>query len=389
MKSYLYIVLIFFIANVDAQTKFKVVLDAGHGGKDYGASYHGYHEKDIALDVVKKIGRILEKNPNIEVVYTRNSDVFVELDERANIANREKATIFISIHCNANKSLVANGFETYVMGVARNKSNLEVAKLENDVVSLEKDYKQNYEGYNPNSPESAIGMLMLQEEYRENSVELAARIQRNFAQNSNRKDRGVREAGFLVLRKIAMPRILVEMGFISHPGEGEYLASEEGQHDIAVDIASAILSYKKEFFGSEKNEPNIEKPKFKTQLRIIEPPKIIVKDTLPKTTEIKQSIDNGTSIPVFTNTGIVFKVQLTAISTNLSLIPSNFNGLENVSVEESGKLFKYYFGDTSDYNLSKKYLAEAKANGYKTAFLVAYKNGIKIDVKQAAKLSIN
>jgi N-acetylmuramoyl-L-alanine amidase len=389
MKSYLYIVILIFISNVSAQTKFKVVLDAGHGGKDYGASYHGYHEKDIALDVVKKIGRILEKNPNIDLVYTRSSDVFVELDERADIANREKATIFISIHCNANKSQVANGFETYVMGVARNKSNLEVAKLENDVVSLEKYYKQNYEGYNPNSPESAIGMLMLQEEYRENSVELAARIQRNFAQNSNRKDRGVREAGFLVLRKIAMPRILVEMGFISHQGEGEYLASEDGQHDIAIDVASAILSYKKEFFGAEKNEPNIDKPKFKTQLRIIEPPKVIVKDTLLKTSEIKQSIDNGTSIPIFTNTGIVFKVQLTAISTNLSLIPSNFKGLENVSVEESGNLFKYYFGDTSDYNLSKKYLAEAKSTGYKTAFLVAYKNGKKIDVKQAAKLSIN
>ena len=386
INLYLYIVLFFFTINTFSQSKFKVVLDAGHGGKDFGASYHGFAEKNIALAVVLKVGKLLEKNPYIDVVYTRNSDVFVELDERANIANREKATIFISIHCNANPSQAANGFETYVMGVARNKSNLEVAKLENDVISLEKDYKQNYEGYNPNSPESAIGMLMLQEQYNDYSVELAGRIQKNFAQGSNRKDRGVRAAGFLVLRKIAMPRILVEMGFISNPSEGEYLAADEGQHDIATDIAAAVLSYKKEYFGSDKNEPNIDKPKEKRQLRIIETPKPIKKDTVPKNQDYKPA-ETRPEISLQNSAGVVFKIQLTAISTNMSLIPSNFNGLENVSVEESGSLFKYYFGDTPDYGSAKKSLQEAKAKGYKTAFMTAFKNGKKIDIKQAIKLS--
>lgn len=385
VKLYLYIVSLIFSINSFAQAKFKVVLDAGHGGKDYGASYHGFAEKNIALAVAQKVGRILEKNPFIDVVYTRNSDVFVALDERANIANREKATIFISIHCNANPSQSANGFETYVMGVARNKSNLEVAKLENDVISLEKDYKQNYEGYNPNSPESAIGMLMLQEQYNDYSVELAGRIQRNFALNSNRKDRGVRAAGFLVLRKIAMPRILVEMGFISHGGEGEYLASDDGQNDIATDIAAAVLSYKKEYFGSDKNEPNIDKNREKRQLKIVETPKIIKKDSVVK---LPNNQPNETVIQnQISSSGVTFRVQLSASSKKLDLDSNNFNGLENVTFENEGKIYKYFFGETTDYSLSKKYLSEAKSKGFKTAFLVGFRNGIKIDIKQAIKLS--
>src|SRR5436190_7881849 len=230
--------------------KFKVVLDAGHGGKDFGAVYNGHVEKNIALGVVNKVGKILEKNPNIDVVYTRDSDVFIELDERANIANREDAAIFISIHCNANPSPAGEGFETYVMGVARNASNLEVAKKENGVITLEKDYKQVYEGYNPNSPESAIGIMMQQEEFIENSIVLASKIQDNFETNKSRKNRGVRQAGFLVLRKIAMPRILVEMGFISNVTEGNFLESESGQQEVAEDIANAIVGYKKEYFGA-------------------------------------------------------------------------------------------------------------------------------------------
>ncbi len=374
---YLYISLFFITISAYSQSsKFKVVLDAGHGGKDFGASYHGYAEKNVALGVVLKLGKLLEKNPNIDVVYTRSTDVFVELDERANIANREKATIFISIHCNANPSTVANGFETYVMGVARNKSNLEVAKLENDVISLEKDYKQNYEGYNPNSPESAIGMLMLQEEYRENSVELAARIQKNFAQNSDRKDRGVREAGFLVLRKIAMPRILVEMGFISNLSEGQYLASEEGQNDIAADIAAAVVSYKKEFFGSGNNEPVIEKSKNKTLPKVLDTPKITKKDSIKNTP--KKDLPKDES-------NVIFKIQISASSKKIENSPDNFNGLDNISFEASGNLNKYFFGETYDYEIAKQNLAKAKEKGYKSAYIVAFKNGKKVNVKDVIK----
>jgi N-acetylmuramoyl-L-alanine amidase len=374
---YLYITLILTtVSSYSQSSKFKVVLDAGHGGKDFGASYYGYAEKNIALGVVLKLGKLLEKNPNIDVVYTRTTDVFVELDERANIANHAKATIFISIHCNANPSTIANGFETYVMGVARNKSNLEVAKLENDVISLEKDYKQNYEGYNPNSPESTIGMLMLQEEYRENSVELAARIQKNFAQNSDRKDRGVREAGFLVLRKIAMPRILVEMGFISNLSEGQYLASEEGQNDIAADIAAAVVSYKKEFYGSSNNEPVIEKAKNKTLPKVLDTPKTIKKDTVKN--PVKKDLQKE-------EPNVIFKIQISASSKKIENSPENFNGLENISFEESGNLNKYFFGETPDYETAKQNLAKAKSKGYKSAYIVAFKNGKKVNVKDVIK----
>lgn len=382
LKSYLYIYFIFITIIANSQ-KFKVVLDAGHGGKDFGASYHGHAEKNIALAVVLKVGKLLEKNPNIDVIYTRKTDVFVELDERANIANREKATIFMSIHCNANKNTVASGFETYVMGTARTKSNLEVAKLENDVISLEKDYKENYEGYNPNSPESEIGMMMLQEEYRESSVALAAKIQENFAENSDRKNRDVREAGFLVLRKIAMPRVLIEMGFISNTSEGQYLASEEGQMDIARDIAAAVVSYKREYYGADKSDPTIEKSKFKIVPKVVEITKIIKKDTIPKPIVIKsEQLDS-------IKKEVIFKVQLSAIATNLSLIPSNFNGLENVTMEQIDNYFKYYYGDTSKYSEAQTNLKIAKLAGYKTAFLIAFKDDKKIDIIQAIKLSKN
>ncbi len=382
LKSYLYIYLIFLSIIGHAQ-KFKVVLDPGHGGKDFGASYHGYAEKNIALAVALKVGKLLEKNPNIDVIFTRKTDVFIELDERANIANREKATIFMSIHCNANKNTVASGFETYVMGTARTKSNLEVAKLENDVVSLEKDYKVTYEGYNPNSAESQIGMMMLQEEYRESSVALAAKIQENFAENSDRKNRDVREAGFLVLRKIAMPRVLIEMGFISNASEGQYLASEEGQMDIAKDIAAAVVSYKREYYGAEKEEPTIEKSKFKIVPKVVEIPKTIKKDTATKSAMPKtETLDS-------LKRGIIFKVQLSASTSNLNLSRSNFYGLENVSVEEVGKLYKYYYGNTTKYAEAQANLKIAKSVGYKTAFLVATKDEKKIDILEAIKLSKN
>ncbi len=360
--------------------KFKVVLDAGHGGKDFGAVYNGHIEKNIALDVVLKTGKILEKNPNIEVIYTRKSDVFVELDERARIANKEDATIFVSIHCNANKASSGEGFETYVMGVARNKSNLEVAKLENDVVTLEKDYKQNYEGYNPNSPELAIGIMMQQEEYIENSIALASNIQDNFATNKSRKNRGVRQAGFLVLRKISMPRILVEMGFISNPREGAFLGSEDGQEEVANHIATAIASYKKEYYGSNNNDTTIEKPKPK--------PEKIVEVEAPKTAEnvATTTESSQTETPKTTTAGIVFKIQIAASATKMDLKPKNFKGLNHIEMStDNGKFFKYSYGNTSSFETAQENLAQAKAKGYESAYIVAFKDGKKINLKDAIK----
>lgn len=361
-----------------AQTpKFKVVLDAGHGGTDFGATYHGLAEKAIALSVTQKVGKILEKNPNIEVIYTRNSDIFIELNKRADIANSNKASIFVSIHCNANKNTSAEGYETYVMGVHRNASNLEVAKLENEVVTMEKDYKLKYNGYDPKNPETAIGTTLLQEEYMDNSISLASRVQNGMATNFGRKDRRVKQAGFLVLREIYMPRILIEMGFISNVREGNYMNSEVGQNEIATGIANAIISYKNEYYGAGKNEPQIEK-------------------YVPKTPE-KPAVNEGISEKVIdrevTNVeanapkqGIIFKVQIAASGKKLDLTPSNFKGLNNISVTtDTGTLYKYMYGNTSSYEEVKQNLAEAKAKGFEGAYIIAFKDGVKIKLQEALK----
>ena len=360
-------------AFTQSEQKFKVTLDAGHGAHDFGAVYHGHIEKNIALAVVLKVGKILEKNPNIDVIYTRKTDVFIDLVERANIANRAESNVFVSIHCNASKNNSAEGSETYVMGLNKNASNLEVAKKENSVVTLEKDYKQKYEGFDPNSPESMIGVTLIQEEYLENSIALAGKVQENFTNYIGQKDRGVKQAPFMVLHKAFMPRVLIEMGFISNLSEGGRLDSEEGQQEVAQSIADAIVIYKREFFGEGSNEPAIEKPTprkieklieipVKTELLIIDPPKEIV--------DAK---------------GVIFKVQLSVSSKNLDLIPSNFKGLNTITSLYENKLYKYMYGETANYETAKKLLQEAKNKGYVTAFLIAFKDGKIINIKDAIK----
>lgn len=361
-------------------TKFKVVLDAGHGGKDNGSSYHGFVEKNIALSVTLKVGKILEKNPNIDVIYTRDKDVFIELDQRANIANDNKASVFVSIHCNANENTSAEGYETYVMGMHRNASNLEVAKLENQVVTLEKDYKIKYNGYDPKSPETAIGTTLMQEEYMDNSISLARRVQNGMATNFGRKDRRVKQAGFLVLRQIYMPRILIEIGFISNKREGGYLNSEEGQNEVSTGIANAIISYKNEYFGSGKNEPQLEKyvPKA-PEKQEVKQEVIPVKPTEPEKTIVNESTTSS-------NQEIVFKVQIAASGKKLDLTPSNFKGLNNLSVTtDNGTLYKYMYGNASSYTEAKQNLAEAKSKGFESAYIVAFKDGKKINIQEALK----
>ncbi|HSD15274.1 MAG TPA: N-acetylmuramoyl-L-alanine amidase [Flavobacterium sp.] len=356
------------VSQAQNNARFRVVLDAGHGGNDFGATYHGYVEKNNALNVVLKVGKILEADLGTQVIYTRQTDVFIPLDERADIANKSKADIFVSIHCNANKNQVASGTETYVMGVTRNAANLEVAKKENEVVTLEKDYKIKYDGYDPNSPESVIGMTVIQEEYLDQSIELAAGIQEGFEEGLNRKSRGVKQAGFLVLRKIYMPRVLIEMGFVSNKEEGAFLSSDEGQEQIAQSIAKAILDYKNEYFvpGTEEYVP-IERPK-----TIEKAPQKV--DT-SKVKDTKSGIESGT----------VFKIQISASTKKMDLVPSNFNGLNTISMEDDGNIVKYFYGNTNDYNESKKLLEEAKAKGYNSAFIVAYKNGQKVSINEALR----
>ena len=372
--------------------KFKVTLDAGHGAHDFGAVYKGHVEKNIALAVVLKVGKILEEQPNFEVNYTRKTDVFIGLIERANIANRVDATIFVSIHCNANKNTAADGTETYVMGMSKNASNLAAAKKENEVVTLEKDYKQKYEGYDPNSPETLIGLTLMQEDILNNSISLAGKIEDSFSALGKKiRGGGVKQAPFMVLHKAYMARVLIEMGFISNPIEGDKLDSEDGQNEIANAIAEAIISYKKEYFGNgtienDEDRPSkkiIEKPVKDTTTPVKKENKII-KEVVKKETSKKETTKEVVK-DVQNETGVVFKVQIAASSKKMDLDPSNFKGLKNIDSDYNGTIYKYIYGQTSDYSEAKKNLSDAKSKGYDSAFLIAFKNGKSISVKEAIK----
>jgi len=376
--------------------KFKVALDAGHGDHDYGAVYHGHIEKNIALAVVLKVGKLLEKNSGIEVIYTRKTDTFIDLIERANIANRADANIFVSIHCNANPNNAADGSETYVMGMSKNASNLEAAKRENSVITLEKDYKQKYEGFDPKSPETMFGLTMMQEEYLDNSIALAGKIQNHFIDDLGKKSRGVKQAPYMVLHKAYMPRVLIEMGFISNPVEGAKLDSEEGQNGIAQAIADAIVAYKKEYFGAGAGDEAV-KPSQKMDkddlIKPVDTPSTVktTPKTTPKLPEVKKpetpkpQPKEEVKAPVAATGSASFKVQLSASGKRIDLTPANFNGLSNISVTSEGNLFKYLYGETANYDEAKRLLAEAKAKGYTSAFIIAFKDGKKVSVQEALK----
>jgi len=362
MRKYLALLfLLLFAFSSTAQTKkFKVVLDAGHGGKDYGATYHGNIEKKISLNTVLKVGEILAKESNIEVVYTRKTDVFIELNERANIANKSKGHLFVSMHCNANDNQDAAGNETYVMGVTRNAANLEVAKKENAVVTLESDYKIKYDGFDPKSPESVMGISIMQEENIQQSIDIAGKVQQAFTKFTTSKNRGVKQAGFLVLRKIIMPRVLIEMGFVSNKPEGAFLNSEDGQNKLAEAISKAVLGYRDDFFRIETTTS--------------------VKKEEPKKADTKLTSENRAVLE-----GITFKIQISASAKNLETLPKNFKGLSTISVEKDNTIYKYFYGNTSSYTKAKQLLEEAKAKGYSSSFIVPLKNGKKIKLSEAIK----
>ncbi|MEN9323058.1 MAG: hypothetical protein RL699_838 [Bacteroidota bacterium] len=378
---YLLLVFIVFIGSTaQAQSKFKVTLDAGHGDHDYGAVYNGHIEKNITLAIVLKVGKILEARSDMQVNYTRKTDVFIELVERSNIANRADANIFVSIHCNANKNPAADGTETYVMGLNKNASNLAVAKSENAVITLEKDYKQKYQGFDPNNPGSMIGITLMQEEYLENSIALASKIQDKFSSELNVKGRGVKQAPFMVLHKAYMPRVLIETGFISNPTDGARLDSEEGQEDVARAIANAIIDFKKEYFGSNGQEVENEKPSQK-----IEEPASKQAETLAVDTNSAPEKPKDKPKKVAAS-AVEFKVQLAAAAKKVEPIAANFKGLEPIEMAtDNGNIFKYTYGSTADYSVAKHNLEEAKSKGYSSAYIIAFKNGKKVSIQEALK----
>ncbi len=356
------------------KSKFKVVLDAGHGGKDPGAIQNGYYEKKIALNVVLKVGKLLTDESDIELIYTRKTDVFITLKERANIANRNDANLFVSVHCNSNPDSRPNGSETYVMGMSRTNTNLDVAKKENGVILLEDDYKENYKGFDPNKPESLIGLKLLQEEFINQSISLATKVQDNFTTSSTIKNRGVKQQPIWVLDASYMPSVLIEMGFLSNKSDGAYLNSEEGQNTMANAIANAIISYKKENFNPSETEVFIDKPKAEVEKPKEEHKKPEVKSEEPKKVEPPKNTSKY---------DIVFKVQISAGTKNLETKSSNFKGLKHITKEKSKTIYKYFYENTSSYDEAKKYLEQAKKKGFNTAFIVAYKDGKEIKLTDA------
>jgi len=389
---------------VQAQN-FKVVLDAGHGGRDFGAVQNNFTEKKIVLDITLKVGKLLENAKNIDVVYTRKTDEFIELKERSNIANKANGDIFVSIHANSVKNAPdAYGTETFLMGISKNKSNLEVAKQENNAIVLENDYKTTYAGYDPSNPESIIGLTLIQEQYVLQSADLANKIQTKFDVDAKRKNRGVKQGPFWVLHGAFMPSVLVEVGFISNLEEGEYLNSEAGKNEIARSIANAIIDYKNIYHTSSKTSQVVksnDEAKTISQLPDEERKEAIKRDIQKRENERlealrveaekakqleKEKVESKTSNPTEVNNskGILFMVQIAASSKDLNPTPANFNGLEGVTVNKEDKLFKYYYGSTSDYETAKKSLAFAKTK-YSSAYLVAFKDGNKISIQEALR----
>ncbi len=338
--------------------EYVVVLDAGHGGKDPGkVGYKKIKEKDIALSIVLQVGKLLEKEKNIKVVYTRKSDVFINLWERGKIANKADADLFVSVHCNAHNSQ-AYGAETWVLGTHANKQNFEVAKAENSVILLEDNYKVNYKGFDPNLPESIIGLTLMQEEYLDQSIQLASIIQNGFTHALKRKDRGVKQAGFVVLHQTYMPSILIETGFLTNKIEGSYLNSVKGKQKFSESIFKGIKKYL-------------------TQITL----NTIVSNTSdsnPVLSENKlKSIDKS----------VVFKVQIASGLRKLATKSYNFKGLKNVERVKISNSYKYYIGKTSDYSKIIEFLKLAKNKGYSTSFIVAFKNGKKVPLNQVEKKS--
>jgi N-acetylmuramoyl-L-alanine amidase len=267
------------------------------------------------------------------------------------------------------------------MGMTKVASNLEAAKKENSVITLEKDYKQKYEGFDPNSPETMIGMTLMQEEYLDNSISMASKVEEEFAALGKKlRQGGVKQAPYMVLHKAYMPRVLIETGFISNPVEGNILDSEEGQDDIANAIANAIISYKKEYFGNGNLDSDYEKPSRKIIAKPLKDTAASIKQELMDVPLTKKPAENRAMVD-----GVIFKVQLSASVKKVELDSKNFKGLKNISISQTKNLYKYMYGETSNYEEAKKLLQEAKFKGYKNAYLIAFKDGKSISVQDALK----
>jgi len=334
-----------------------VVIDAGHGGKDFGAIGKKSREKDIVLNIALKTGKYIEDNiPDVKVIYTRKTDVFIPLHERAEIANKNNADLFISIHANANPNPRPYGTETFAMGLHKSEENLEVAKLENSAILYEENYNETYEGFDPNSAESYIIFSLIQNSNLEQSIGYASFVQDEFRIRAQRKDRGVKQAGFLVLWKTTMPSVLIETGFLTNLKEEKYLASNEGQTYIASAIYRAFKEYKKWY--DEVNKPEIASDQ--------------------PTNPVENAINNNET------SNIIFKIQVSSSSKHVPLDSPVFQGLNELQEIEYNGIYKYAIGNEIDFNNILKQRENIKSR-FPDAFIIALKNGKIIPLNEALK----
>lgn len=334
-----------------------VVIDAGHGGKDPGAMGKYSKEKDIALTVALKTGGyISEYFPDVKVIYTRSTDSFIPLHKRGDIANKNNADLFISIHCNANNSSSIYGAETYVLGVEekRTKINMNVAMKENAAILLEDDTNDQYDDFDPNSPESLISLTLFQGDKLDKSLVVAEKIQRQFSERVGRKDRSVHQAGFLVLWKTSMPSVLVELGYLSNPTEEKFLRSKEGQVFMASAIYRAFKEYKKDFEQENKVEQG--------------------------TPMVVKSIDPTK------NTSVLYKVQFYTSPRQLALSDSRFKDLDNLSYYEHNGIYKFTSGNFSNINEAIEHQKAVRKKGFKEAFVVAFQSNNRISLSEAKEI---
>jgi N-acetylmuramoyl-L-alanine amidase len=343
----------------------RIVIDAGHGGKDPGAVGKKSKEKDITLAVALKLGALISKNfSDIEVIYTRKKDVFVELNERVNIANRNHADLFISIHADANKNTKARGASTWIMGLHKSQANLEVSLRENAVITLEDDYSTKYEGFDPKSPESNIMSMITQDSQMKESYKFAEFVQNEMVtQGPITGDRSVRQAGFLVLWKSAMPRILIELGFLSNPVEEQILIKDENQTKIAQNIFSAFCKYKKQY---EENN-TLENPQTADST---ESPKTEEKTARKDDTLSNKTIIETTSANNKPASQKTYSVQIMAITKIIPTTAKDFKGHKNIRYMKIGKYYKYITGNFTDLNEAKQ-LCKSLQKDFQGAFVVA------------------
>lgn len=375
--------------------KFTLVIDAGHGGHDAGALGASSKEKNINLNVALAFGNYVERNcPDVKVVYTRKTDVFVTLHERANIANRHKADLFVSIHTNALPAgKQARGLETYTLGMNRANENFDVAKRENAVILYEKDYEQHYEGFDPNSSESYIMFEFMQDKNMAQSVDLAKMVQKRACSSANRQNKGVKQAGFLVLRETSMPSCLIELGFITTPQEEQQLNTRECIDALGYGIFQAFVDYRNKYDKTiivpfEAPERQVmenqaqervqkESEGGKTQTAEQE------KDNVPRS-ESKMVNEVPEPKPATDSEAPIFKIQVLTSTTLIRQGDKRLKGLDGVDYYKDGGIYKYTIGASANYNEIYR-LRKTMVGKFPQAFIIAFKGGQRTDVVEAIK----